>query len=67
MEYLIALFEISKRTRGGVTCQKMLNYLEYTSYGYVFEKRRILEKYLEGKRIIRLMYYFRDYYKNYKK
>ncbi len=81
MDYLIALFEISKRKQGGVTRDEILNYLGQKSFGKIFEKRKVSEKYLrivagttqrptryyindEGRRIVRLMYYFRDYYRN---
>ncbi len=83
MEYLIALYEISKskRKQDGVSRKEIKNYLGLgtASRGiYVFETREISRKYLkivdgspikyyitdEGKRIVRLMYYFRDYYKN---
>ena len=83
MEYLIALYEISrsKRKQEGVTRKEIKNYLGLgtTSRGiYVFENREVTRQYLkivdgslikyyipeEGKRIVRLIYYFRDYYKN---
>jgi len=83
MEYLIALYEISrsKRKQDGVTRKEIKNYLGLgtASRGiYVFENREISRKYLkivdgnpikyyitkEGKRIVRLIYYFRDYFKN---
>ncbi|MEE9378748.1 MAG: hypothetical protein V3V33_12020 [Candidatus Lokiarchaeia archaeon] len=80
MENLIALFEISKRKRDGVTRNDLADYLEMRSQD-VFEKRKFSRKYvkivagsgqtspkkyyitLEGKRIVHLIYYFRDYYK----
>ena len=83
MEYLIALYEISKskKKQDGVNRKEMKNYLGLgnASRGiYVFENREISRKYLkivdgspikyyitkEGKRIVRLIYYFRDYFKN---
>jgi len=83
MEYLIALYEISrsKRKQDGETRKEIKNYLGLgtASRGiYVFENREISRKYLkivdgnpikyyitkEGKRIVRLIYYFRDYFKN---
>ena len=80
MENLIALFEISKRKREGVSRNDIADYLKMRSQD-VFEKREFSRKYvkiiagsgrtspkkyyitLEGKRIVRLIYYFRDYYK----
>ena len=83
MENLIALFEISKSERDGVTRNILADYLGMRSQD-VFEKRKFSRKYvtivagsgrtspkkyyitLEGKRIVRLIYYFRDYYKEIK-
>ena len=83
MNFLIALFEISKRKQSGVTRKDMLEYLGLKTYDNIFEKRQISKNYLEivvgkqrlikyyindeGKRIVRLIYYFRDYYKQYKR
>jgi len=83
MEYLIALYEISrlKRKQDGVTRKEIKNYLGLGTRSrgiYVFENREVSRQYLkivdgrpikyyiteEGKRIVLLMYYFRDYYKN---
>ena len=83
MEYLIALYEISRsrRKQEGVTRKEIKIYLGLgtTRRGiYVFENREVTRQYLkivdgrpikyyiteEGKRIVRLIYYFRDYYKN---
>lgn len=79
MDFLIALFEISKKKQDGVTRKDMLDYLGIKSYDNIFEKRKVSEKYVsivdrrpikyyindEGKKIVRLMYYFRDYYREF--
>jgi len=81
MEYLIALYEISKTIDDGVTRKDIKNYLKHTSQWTIFETRDYSDKYVriisgtkqratryyitdEGKKIVRLIYYFRDYYKN---
>ncbi|KKK44019.1 hypothetical protein LCGC14_0774930 [marine sediment metagenome] len=83
MEYLIALYEISRSTRkqDGVTRKEIKSYLGLGTKSrgiYVFENREVSSQYLkiidgrpikyyiteEGKRIVRLIYYFRDFYKN---
>lgn len=80
MDYLFALFEISKE-KGVVTSIDLMNKMgrDSSNISRFFRGRKdILEKYGrivvgkptkyymndEGKRIVRLMYYFRDYYSN---
>lgn len=81
LDYLIALFEISKRSQDGVTRKDLCEYLGVKIYDYVFERRSISERFLsttvesgktikyhineEGKRIVRLIYYFRYYFRDY--
>ncbi len=46
LKYLIALFEISKEKRSGVTREEIAKYLGHKSYNYIFEKNKISEKYI---------------------
>ncbi len=80
VEYLIALYEISmhKGEQEGVTRKEIQNFLGFGTYSYSFEKKDIFNKYIrivkekpvryyitnEGKQIVRLIYYFRDYYRS---
>lgn len=83
IEYLFALFKISREKQSGVTRKELLEYLGYKYYKGVIERRKFLEKYVriiareagrygetlyfltpEGENIVRLMYYFQEYYRN---
>ncbi len=71
----------SKPSQDGVTRNEMLSYLKLKNYKYIFENHRVSEKYLEirgdqgktikyyinneGKRIVRLMYYFEAHYQRF--
>ena len=78
VEYLMGLNGILKYKGEleGVTRKEIQNYLGFDTYNYAFEKKELFKKYVyitnerpvkyyiteEGKKIVSLLNYFRDYY-----
>ena len=80
IEYLFALFEISRKKQSGVTRMDLGKYLGYKECRHIIERREFMKEYVkviaggknreplyfltsEGNNIVRLMYYFQDYYR----